>query len=296
MDPRSNYMRKPPTPPASSPQPRSSLSPVPPPLRAPSDSDQLASHPQSSTPTAYSASHPTARHRLPPPSLLYSVHAEPDYSRRSSHASEGTPVSSAAKTSPFNPYQSFNPRSDSLGYMNSEKHWPAAPYPYSQYPLQIPDRPLIDRVTNQWQNDPKYKDLYHGDYEEDEDYAQFMSESDDAHSVCSWPRRLPRRAQRYIFLYCTFLLCCFSLWHFWFRPAMDQEEDLDRSMIQSNRAGSFGINVRPEFAGLLQVQYLDSKRVPGATHGSPKRLIAVGDVHGCKEEREYSSFPRIAAL
>jgi hypothetical protein len=58
-------------------------------------------------------------------------------------------------------------------------------------------------------------------------------------------------------------------------------------MSQSSREGGFGINVRPEFAGLLQVQYLDSKLVPGATHGSPKRLIVVGDVHGCKAEREY---------
>jgi hypothetical protein len=103
---------------------------------------------------------------------------------------------------------------------------------------------------------------------------------------------MPRRAFRFLVGYVTMLLCVYSFWHFWYHPAVQLEESFDRSLLQSSRdGGTFGINVRPEFTDMLQVQYLDSKFVPGATHGSKQRLVVVGDVHGCKEERRLPILP-----
>jgi hypothetical protein len=281
MDPRSNLYRKP----ASASQSRTHPSPSPSPsISTSSNSDQAVSHPNLSTSTASNSIHSSAHSRVPSPVPPNLNHNLSDPSRRWPRASKATLISPPPR---YDSYQSFGPRLESPNYMNFEKQHLGANSGFSQWPLQVPDRPLIERVTNRWQSDPKYKDLYHGDYDDDDDYAQFMSEQDESLPICSWPRRMPRRALRYLFVYLTFLLCVYSFWHFWFHPAMEVDDDFDRGMSQSSReSGAFGINVRPEFADMLQVQYLDSKFVPGATHGSRKRLVVVGDVHGCKDERK----------
>jgi len=49
----------------------------------------------------------------------------------------------------------------------------------------------------------------------------------------------------------------------------------------------FGSNRRPGFADMVMMRTLDSYLVPGMVAGNEnRRLIFVGDVHGCKEELE----------
>jgi hypothetical protein len=152
------------------------------------------------------------------------------------------------------------------------------------YASRLPPRPLIDRVTNEWQLNPKYSDLY-GDDHSDDEFGPGMGNSDED-SLLSIPRRLPRRVKRYILGYIVFLCTCTLAWQFWLRPSIDLEDNLDRSMAQMTGKANFGINVRPEFTGMNHLKFLDTALLPGATAGSPKRLVIVGDVHGCKEERE----------
>jgi len=149
---------------------------------------------------------------------------------------------------------------------------------------RIPDKPLIDRVTNEWRSDPKYRDFY-DKYEED-DYGQFAIP---AHKFTSsrrlCPLGLPRRPQRLLACYVLFLIFMFYIWHSWVKPTIDATDRYDLSIYRSQVYGTkFGQNARPDFSDMIQLQHLESKNVPGATSKSPKRLIFIGDVHGCKVE------------
>jgi hypothetical protein len=159
--------------------------------------------------------------------------------------------------------------------------------PQHYYPkpfTQIPDKPLIEMVTNEWRNNRAFKDHYEKDLEEDE-YGQFiMSDKDASGSMFRCPR-MPRRNCKYILAYAIVIISALYFWMEYLKPSMEEEDLLDTSLYQSNPR-PFGSNVRPEFTGMIQVQYLDSHYLPGATHASRKRLVVVGDVHGCKEERK----------
>ena len=49
--------------------------------------------------------------------------------------------------------------------------------------------------------------------------------------------------------------------------------------------GLFGTNVRPVFRDMIQLKTIDQDLVP--QKGSSERLIVVGDVHGCHDERTF---------
>lgn len=76
-------------------------------------------------------------------------------------------------------------------------------------------------------------------------------------------------------------------------PALEERGNLQHSLdpTKADVGGWFGSNSVPRFDDLTQIASLDPALVPGAeTQGSKsgsrsqKRLIVVGDVHGCKEE------------
>lgn len=49
--------------------------------------------------------------------------------------------------------------------------------------------------------------------------------------------------------------------------------------------GWFGENMRPEFLDMVQMKMLDQDLVPARK--DRKRLVIIGDVHGCSDERKY---------
>lgn len=76
-------------------------------------------------------------------------------------------------------------------------------------------------------------------------------------------------------------------------PRLQDQNSLLHSLDPTSKAetsGWFGANSSLEFDGLVQIRTLDPDLVPGDLAGvktgesSRKRLIIVGDVHGCKEE------------
>jgi hypothetical protein len=153
---------------------------------------------------------------------------------------------------------------------------------------RIPDRPLIDRVTNEWQKNPKYHDI--GDAYSEDEYGQFVYSGKPQRLWCC-PFGLPRRPRRLLALYVIFLVTALWVWRYLLKPNMDHDFMLDMSMQSALNRGNkdFGINARPQFADMVQLRHLDSKYLPGATHSGISRLVIVGDVHGCKAERRLSS-------
>ena len=159
--------------------------------------------------------------------------------------------------------------------------------PYAQsYPFNQ-QRPLVDLVTNEWQNNTKYSDHY-SDYSDD-DYEYATPERE------VWPNwmislsriRVPRRVQRGLLAYLLFLLCCWFVWLYWLQPSWEEEKILDDSLTWATTKGTtFGSNIRPAFTDMVHLQHLDSRLVPGSSN-QERRLVFIGDVHGCKDERMF---------
>ncbi|QDS74736.1 hypothetical protein FKW77_000964 [Venturia effusa] len=148
-------------------------------------------------------------------------------------------------------------------------------------------RPLIDLVTNEWAC-KSYRD---SSFESTDSYshAYFMSEKDSFSSdLPTWIRQLsfPRRVQRYLLGYAVFLVACWFTWLYYLEPAWAQERLYDASLAALNdKEQSFGANIRPEFTDMIHLKTLDADLLPGSRSSiDDRRLIVVGDVHGCKDE------------
>lgn len=85
-------------------------------------------------------------------------------------------------------------------------------------------------------------------------------------------------------------------------PRLQERDNLLHSLDPNSKTkagGWFGTNSLPRFDDLTQVRSLDPSLVPVAqVEGdytglrSQRRLVVIGDVHGCKEERMLSDIIR----
>jgi hypothetical protein len=208
-----------------------------------------------------------------PPSLQRYKSASSHSSRESNSSTLYSDAASDATLTNYPPSMS-----------NQYRHPRKSPPTHSR----IPDGPLIDRVTNEWRSNPKYNDFYER-YQENE-YGQFVMTDDPRHKSRICPVRIPRKPQRLLGVYVGFLIFIFVLWRSWIKPRLDENDRLNLSVYQTAVYGKkFGTNARPEFIDMIQVQYMDSRNIPGASSVSPKRIIFIGDVHGCKTECNHSN-------
>ncbi|KAJ5176675.1 uncharacterized protein N7482_002552 [Penicillium canariense] len=147
-------------------------------------------------------------------------------------------------------------------------------------------RPLIDSARNGWQSSPAYHFLSSSpDNTKDPDWVQI------GRSVISAPR-----FRRYVVIYLVLFLLGWAGWGFILYPLLEERSTLLRSLDPMSKAeagGWFGTNSPPRFDDLIQIRTLDPSLVPvarteGESRGarSEKRLVVVGDVHGCKKELE----------
>lgn len=176
--------------------------------------------------------------------------------------------------------------------------YPPPPAPHSQRRPDfryhdIPaaaDTPLINLVTNEWmKSSPGYSDLLEKEeyYEEDE-YGTPIIPKTKGRRFYFWPARLDSRTTiRCLAIYVILLFACFSYWKGWLKRDASEEDLLDASLYRASLPGhQSGTNAQPALTDMIHLRYLDSQYVPGASHASKKRLIVVGDVHGCRHERE----------
>jgi len=152
-------------------------------------------------------------------------------------------------------------------------------------------KPLIHYVTNEWQNqeNPHYRD-YHDDHSDDEfGYPIPPKEPwlpDEV--VKQLPSfHIPRRVQRWLLIYFIFLMLCWFVWLFWIEPTIEDNQRLDLAFATAEKKGNkFGSNIKPNFIDMPQVETLPEHLIPGPGR-TDRRLIFIGDVHGCKDERMY---------
>lgn len=132
-------------------------------------------------------------------------------------------------------------------------------------------RPLIDLIRNEWKSNP---------------YTPSSSSpgspgysSPNWLQVCSAPR-----VRRYVLLLLMLLSLTWGNWHYWAGPTWTEHRLLSESLNERIKTGEgwFGENMRPEFLDMVQVKTLDQELIPARE--DRKRLIVIGDVHGCGEE------------
>lgn len=136
--------------------------------------------------------------------------------------------------------------------------------------------PLIDLIRNEWKNIP---------------YTPSSSSpgtpgysSPNWIQVCSAPR-----VRRYMLLLFMLLSLTFGNWHYWVGPRWTEHRLLSQSLNEKMKTGEgwFGENMRPEFLDMVQVKTLDRDLIP--VREDRKRLIVIGDVHGCSDECKFIS-------
>ncbi|KAL9112766.1 MAG: hypothetical protein Q9227_003069 [Pyrenula ochraceoflavens] len=147
-------------------------------------------------------------------------------------------------------------------------------------------RPLVDYCVNDWKKDPKYYSDPFSDPESETDEV-----FDRLIAVLLSPRSR-RRALRVVFILLVLIflfLIDYNVPQLGPRRRAENELLISLTTKGKNRAGGwFGTNVRPSFPDVVQVQTLNStylpQEMPPVHVKDQKRLIIIGDVHGCRSE------------
>ena len=144
-------------------------------------------------------------------------------------------------------------------------------------------RPLVDYAKTVWRYDHRYV------HPEDEEPDCFMDTVSRIRNAFRSPH-----LRRNVLIGSIFLITILFVWNTYIFPSWLEDRRLSRSL--SNRQnpdseGLFGSNVRSTFSDMIHIKTLDKSLLPGPSRprkGQPRpegrRLIFVGDVHGCKVE------------
>ena len=171
------------------------------------------------------------------------------------------------------PWQNFSRRSEAKPEVAGNDDVEDIPPSTSKsYPARL-SRPLIELVKNEWRTHPKYR--------------QTHSPSPDRSSQSRWVQAMAaRKIRRYLFVYLFLLATCCLSWKWYLEPRWEEHRLLSGSLEEKIIPGKgwFGINMRPPFNDMVHMKTLNRHLVPGPRRQTGKRLIIVGDVHGCKDE------------
>jgi hypothetical protein len=146
--------------------------------------------------------------------------------------------------------------------------------PYSRSHASLSHRPLIDSIP-----DDTAGIL-------DEEYSTYFVKDDDYIIHPEWKAmvqrittRIPRRIQRAAMIYFILLAIGCYAWVNYLGPKYSRYRHEIREMEASPRR-AYGTNVRPILKDTIHIKRLNERHLPTGD----KRLVIVGDVHGCLEE------------
>ena len=139
-------------------------------------------------------------------------------------------------------------------------------------------KPLLEYVRNEWHNDLYADSSPPSPTFSDQDFPSWIQ-------IVSAPRF--RRYATELLAIMSVLTFIWGIWIGWVEPTRLENKALNESLNETMGEGQmlFGHNMTPAFLGMVHLKTLDRRLLP--QKGSRKRLIVVGDVHGCHDERKY---------
>lgn len=151
-------------------------------------------------------------------------------------------------------------------------------------------KPLIDYCTNEWRNDPQKQSDNHpytiyapAESPYEELYDKIEDWIDDFVDVIKAPK-----FRRLFFVVTFILITTILLWVKLVEPWIAEERAAYESLTRETTANAgkiYGSNMRPQLPGITQITDLSPQYLPNSSKtGSKRRLIFIGDIHGCKRE------------
>ena len=171
--------------------------------------------------------------------------------------------------------------------MSAEKDPFRGPEPAYDPPTHLRRKPLIDYITNEWRTDAKYASPTSASDSDSEALEEFYEKVDRWVDAILAAIKAPKFRRLLLSIVLLILFSVF-LWVKIIGPWVAEERAAWASLGRDagdNAGGLFGTNARPRFPGMIQVSHLDPKLLPNEP-GSKRRLIFIGDIHGCKKELE----------
>ncbi len=170
--------------------------------------------------------------------------------------------------------------------MSTEKH----NYEEPDYgtPVDLQRKPLVEYCTNEWRTNPKFASppsVSSGN--DSEPFEEFYDRVDRWVDMVLAVIKAPK-FRRLLLSILLLILFSILLWVKIVGPWVAEEQAAWASLgrgAADNAGALFGTNARPRFPGMTQVLHLDTKLLPNAS-GSKKRLVFIGDIHGCRKELE----------
>ena len=155
------------------------------------------------------------------------------------------------------------------GIMDQKNRYSFHPHNARAYPSGRSRRPLIDYIQNEWRHTSTGSRSPHSE-----------------RNSPTWILMLTApRFRRYAFIIFLLLTMFLVNWIWWTGPEWREHSRLDKSLKGKLKPGQglFGTNMRPTFRDMIHLKTIDQTLIP--QKGDKTRLIIVGDVHGCHEER-----------
>lgn len=158
---------------------------------------------------------------------------------------------------------------EDYGIMDEKNQYRLPPHNAQAYPSARSRRPLIDFIHNEWRHTSNSSRSPHREM-----------------NSPTWILVLKApRFRRYASLIFLLFAIFWIYWIWWAGPEWQENSMLDKSLKRKMKSGHgwFGTNMRPTFTDMIQLKTIDQTLIPHK--GDKARLVIVGDVHGCHDER-----------
>lgn len=153
----------------------------------------------------------------------------------------------------------------------TEKGYAPNAYAYQYHQRR---RPLVGYVTNRWRTTASSPP-----------YSPTTPVAPSFAQIISAPK-----LRRYLLLIIFIFLLPWTSWKWYGRPWWEEHKLLNDALDEKLRKGAtwYGLNLRPVFMDMVQLETLDVSELPDGD--SRRRLIFIGDVHGCSEDCQSCPF------